>query len=528
MNSSKSKGKRRAQTPRVRRAPGRRSPRSGDPRFAAASEGVKLLDREICHRALRARDARFDGVFYTAVVSTGIYCRPICPARTPNVENCIFLPSAAAAHQMGFRPCLRCRPEIAPGLAGWRGSANTVSRALSLIAQGGFDEDGVDALAARLGVGARHLRRLFDRYVGASPIAVAQTHRVLFAKQLITETSLGMAEIALAAGFQSIRRFNDTFVKTYARSPSALRRTQALKRTDAGLTLKLGYSPPYDFRAILEFLAARAIPGVEAVEGDRYRRTFAIGNARGRVEVRAAPGKHYLLARIETSDVSVLSAIVTRLRHLFDLDADISAIDAHLAQDPNLRVRVLARPGLRVPGAWDSFELAVRGVLGQQITVRAATTFAGRLVRAHGEPLAGGASEKQAPSTLFPTPEVLATADLIKIGLTRARSSTLNALATAVVLEPALLRSADQLDETIERLCRIPGVGPWTANYIAMRGLREPDAFPAADIGVLRALAVGAKRPTPKLAAAAAEVWRPWRAYATLRLWTQPTATAEV
>lgn len=498
-------------------------------RFGAVPDGVQVLDRETCYRALGTRDARFDGVFYTAVISTGIYCRPICPARIPKLENCIFLPSAAAAHQMGFRPCLRCRPEIAPGLAGFRGSANTVSRALSLIAQGAFDDDGAESLAARLGVGARHLRRLFDRYVGAAPVAVAQAHRVLFAKQLITETTLGMAEIALAAGFQSVRRFNDAFVKTYGRAPSALRRSAASHASQPAnpeLTLKLGFSPPYDFAAILEFLAARAIPGVELVERDRYRRTFALGKARGRVEVRAAPGQNHLLAKIDTSDVTALSSIVTRLRHLFDLDADIVAIDAHLARDPQLRGRVLERPGLRVPGAWDSFELAVRGVLGQQITVRAATTFAGRLVAAHGEALVLGKSEE--PSLLFPTPAILAKVDLTKIGLTGARSATLNALAAAVVREPDLLRAADQLDDTIERLCRIPGVGPWTANYIAMRGLREPDAFPAADIGVLRALAVGAQRPTAKHAMQTAEMWRPWRAYATLRLWTQPKAAAIV
>lgn len=487
-------------------------------------EGIEPLDREVCYRALLTRDARFDGVFYTAVVSTGIFCRPICPARFPKIENCIFLPSAAAAHQMGFRPCLRCRPEIAPGLAGWRGTANTVSRAINLIAQGAFDEDGIDALAARLGVGARHLRRLFDRYVGAAPVAVAQAHRVLFAKQLITETRLPMAEIALAAGFQSVRRFNDAFAKTYGKPPSAMRRSPSGRSSDAGLTLKLGFSPPYDFPAILEFLSMRAIPGVEVVTSDRYRRTFALGRARGRVEVTEVPGKNYLLAHIETTDVTVLSSVVTRLRHLFDLDADIAAIDAHLAQDPTFKVRVKAKPGVRVPGAWDSFELAVRGVLGQQITVKAATVFAGRLVREHGESVPPSDADPTQPHWWFPTPAALATADLTKIGLTKARSATLNALAAAVVKGPALLQSADQLDETIERLCKLPGIGPWTANYIAMRGLREPDAFPAADIGVLRALAVNEKRPTPKLAEAAAELWRPWRAYATLRLWTQPTA----
>lgn len=487
-------------------------------------DGVEPLDREVCYRALLARDARFDGVFYTAVVSTGIFCRPICPARFPKIENCIFLPSAAAAHQMGFRPCLRCRPEIAPGLAGWRGTANTVSRAINLIAQGAFDEDGIDSLAAKLGVGARHLRRLFDRYVGAAPVAVAQAHRVLFAKQLISETRLPMAEIALAAGFQSVRRFNDAFAKTYGKPPTAMRRAPAGRSSDTtqGLTLKLGFSPPYDFSDVLEFLSHRAIPGVEVVTRDRYQRTFALGKARGRVAVRAVPGKNYLVAHIETTDVTVLSSVVTRLRHLFDLDADIAAIDAHLAQHATFRTRVKTKPGVRVPGAWDSFELAVRGVLGQQITVRAATVFAGRLVKAHGESIPQSETDPTEPHWWFPTPQALATADFTKIGLTKARSATLNALAAAVVADPALLQSADQLEETIERLCKLPGIGPWTANYIAMRGLREPDAFPAADIGVLRALAVNDKRPTPKLAAEAAELWRPWRAYATLRLWTQP------
>lgn len=493
---------------------------------AAAASGEQLLDRDVCYRALRTRDARFDGVFYTAVVSTSIYCRPVCPARTPKLENCIFLPSAAAAHSMGFRPCLRCRPEIAPGLAGWRGSANTVSRALHLIAQGAFDEHGADELAARLGVGARHLRRLFDRHVGATPVAVAQAHRVLFAKQLITETSLSMADIALAAGFQSIRRFNDAFAKTYGRPPSALRRAQGAAEPSQGLTLKLGFSPPYDFAAMLEFLAARAIPGVEkVVPGVSYQRTFAlgpVGKAHGRIEVRAAKGHHHLIATIASSDVSALSAIVARLRQLFDLDADVAAIDAHLARDPSLRERVLARPGLRVPGAWDSFELAVRAVLGQQVSVRAATTFAGRLVEAHGQPLT--AADGAAPNMLFPTPDALATADFTKIGLTRARGATLNALAAAVASDPHALRPTDQLSDTIERLCKLPGIGPWTAHYIAMRGLREPDAFPAADLGILRALATASGRPTPKRATETAEAWRPWRAYATLRLWTQPSA----
>jgi AraC family transcriptional regulator of adaptative response / DNA-3-methyladenine glycosylase II len=481
-----------------------------------------VLDRDVCYRALRTRDARFDGHFYTAVVSTGIYCRPICPARTPKLENCVFLPSAAAAHQMGFRPCLRCRPEVAPGLAGWRGSANTVSRALTLIAQGEFDEGGVEALAERLGVGARQLRRLFDRYVGATPISVAQAHRILFAKKLINETSLSMAEIASAAGFGSIRRFNDVFQRTYQRAPSALRRARS-SAADAGggLELKLPYSPPYDWPAMLAFFEARAIPGVERVERERYIRTFALGTAQGSVEVRALPCDNQLVARIQTSEISALGAIVTRLRSVFDLDANMAEIDKHLSGDARLRARVRARPGLRVPGAWDSFELAVRAVLGQQISVRAATTFAGRLVAALGQPLAKPANGLAEPHMLFPSPARIATADLTQIGLTRARSATLNALGAAVTRDPNLLQAAATLDETVKRLASLPGLGPWTAQYIAMRALREPDAFPASDLGVLRALETDGSRPSPKAALQLAEAWRPWRAYAVLRLWTQ-------
>lgn len=478
---------------------------------------MTTLDRDQCYRALQTRDARFDGRFYTAVKTTGIYCRPICPARIPKFDSCLFVPSAAAAHQLGFRPCLRCRPEIAPGLPGFRGSANTVSRALSLIAEGAFDEHGVEPFAERLGVGARHLRRLFDEHLGASPVSVAQTHRVLFAKRLLNETSLSMTEIALAAGFGSVRRFNDVFRKTYERSPTALQRLQPRADAANGITLKLPYREPYDWPALLGFFATRAIPGVEHVDADSYQRTFALGSARGHVHVRALVDQRALAATIVLDDVRVLGAVVTRLRRVFDLDADATTIDAHLARDPKLRHHVRARPGLRVPGAWDAFELAVRAVLGQQVSVAAATTFAGRLVQRWGEPL--GPSQPQ--QLLFPTPAVIATADLTRIGLTRARSNTLNALALAVVADPHLLEANATLDETVAKLVALPGIGPWTAQYVAMRALREPDAFPASDLGLLRAMAVDNKRPTPKQLSQRAEAWRPWRAYATLRLWSQ-------
>lgn len=484
---------------------------------------LEELDRAACYRAVKTRDARFDGRFYTAVLTTGIYCRPICPATTPKIENCIFLPSAGAAHQMGFRPCLRCRPEVAPGVARWKGSANTVSRALQLIAEGALDDAHLDNFAERLGVGPRHLRRLFERHLGASPISVAQAHRILFAKKLIGETSLPMTDIALAAGFGSIRRFNDAFLKTYGRSPGTLRTRDRHEAPDAGIRLKLPFTPPYDWPAIIDFLKGRAIPGVESVDQGRYSRTFCVDGARGTVQVEPAPGEHHVLATIRTTDVTALGGIVARLRRVFDLDADIAAIDAHLSQHPVLARRVRERPGIRVPGAWDNFELAVRAVLGQQITVRAATTFAGRLAAAFGTVLDDRCRTSASPvRVLFPDPQAIARAQLTDIGLTRARAATLQSLGATMAADRNLLRAYETLEETIQKLTALPGIGPWTAQYISMRALREPDAFPATDLGLLRAMETPRGRPSPKELAKVAESWRPWRAYAAIRLWLQP------
>jgi AraC family transcriptional regulator of adaptative response / DNA-3-methyladenine glycosylase II len=490
----------------------------------APDDGGELrvdLDRDACYRALRTRDARFDGRFFTGVVSTGIYCRPICPAPTPKLENCVFLPSAAAAHQLGFRPCLRCRPEVAPGLAGWQGAGRTVSRALHLIAEGGLQSRGLEELAERLGIGDRQLRRLFERYVGASPVSVAQSHRILFAKKLLGETSLSMTEVALASGFGSVRRFNDALRKTYGRPPSELRKRTATDGPVTGIRLRLPFSRPYDWRAMIEFLGARAMPGVERVAGDRYERTFSVGCARGVVEVQLADDERHLIATIHTDEISGLSAVVARLRRLFDLDVDIAAVDAHLARDRRLAALVRERPGVRVPGAWDDFELAVRALLGQQITVAGAKTMAGRLVAAHGEALGRGQGGTDGrPDRLFPMPAALA-GDLASVGLTRPRAAALRALAAAMEADSDLLRPCETLEETLAKLSALPGVGPWTAQYVAMRALREPDAFPASDLGLLRAMATPAGRPGPEALLRRAETWRPWRAYAAMRLWIQ-------
>ncbi len=490
------------------------------------------LDREACYRALKARDARFDGRIFIGVHTTGIYCRPICPARTPKLENLDFYPTAAAAQEAGFRPCLRCRPESSPDLAAWRGTSTTVARALALIGEGALDGEDADVerLALRLGIGDRQLRRLFMQHVGASPIAVAQTRRVLFAKQLIHETRMGMTDVAEAAGFGSVRRFNATFRGLYGRPPSALRRLGAgeasARHATAALTLKLSYASPYDWEAMIAFLAARAIAGVESVDAGRYRRTIAIDGVHGTVDVAPIAGRDALAATIRFPNVRALPNIIARIRRVFDLAADVGAITRQLADDRVLAPLVQARPGLRVPGAWDGFELAVRAVLGQQITVTAARRLAGKLVAAHGEPLAPGVADPDSDLTMvFPTPARLAEASLATLGMPRARAATLAALATAAAGDARLFERGEDLDASIARLRALPGIGEWTAQYVAMRALREPDAFPAADIGLLRALAaVDGTRPTPGALLARAEPWRPWRAYAAQHLWTSDAA----
>lgn len=466
---------------------------------------------EVCHRAGQSRDPRFDGRFFTAVKTTGIYCRPICPARTPKFENCRYFLSAAAAQDAGFRPCLRCRPEVSPEFAFWRGTSNTVSRALALISEGAIDSDtNIEQLADRLGIGERQLRRLFHEHLGASPISVIQTRRVLFAKQLIHETQLPMSEVALAAGFGSIRRFNDTFRKLYNRPPSALRRVAP---SGAEIVLQLTYRPPYDWDAMLAFFAARAIPGVELVENGKYYRT-ASPNAL--IEVAHAPQRNALSVKVRIPQVSGLATLVARVRRVFDVGADITTIGDHLARDPMLAPLVAKRPGLRSPGGWDGFELAVRAVLGQQVSVAAARTLAGRLVE-----LTGTLGTAQAvPHKLFPTAAEVAAADLDPLGMPASRRRTLKALAEAAVADPKLFERSATLEESVKRLCSIPGIGEWTAQYIALRALREPDAFPASDLALLRAAANGSgERPAPAQLLARAEPWRPWRAYAAQHLW---------
>ncbi len=487
------------------------------------------MDDDACYRAIETRDHRFDGRLFVAVTTTGIYCRPFCPAPTPKRQNVRFFPTAAAAQEAGFRPCLRCRPETSPDLAFWRGSSNTVTRALGLIEAGALDDASVEALADRLGIGERQLRRLFQQHLGASPISIAQTRRILLAKQLIQDTRLPMAEVAAAAGFGSIRRFNETFQQLYKRAPRALRRTGITEQsigTSGAITVKLGYRPPYDWDGILAFLRARAIPGIEAVSNNRYARTIAINGKHGVLTVEPAE-KNCLRATIRIADLRSLPAIIARVRRVFDLGADPVAIGAHLSQDSVLAPHVAARPGLRVPGAWDGFELAVRAILGQQITVHAATRLAGNLVAAYGEKLRAPVALEPALTHVFPTPQQLASVDLAAIGMPTARRAALSSLATAVVADPRIFGTRRSLEDAVAQLRSLPGIGEWTAQYIAMREMREPDAFPVADIGLLRAMSdANGVRPSPAALLAHAERWRPWRAYAALHLWaSEPHAS---
>ncbi len=478
-----------------------------------------MTSNEIFERARLSRDPRFDGKFFVGVRTTGIYCRPICPANAPKSENVSFYRTAAAASEAGFRPCLRCRPECAPGTPAWAGTCTTVQRGLKLIAEGALDEGNVETLAERLGVTSRHLRRLFTKHLGASPLSVAHTQRLHFAKNLIDQTGLPMHDIAVAAGFGSTRRFNDTFRKTYGRTPRELRRSRDAEVTASALTVSLPYRLPFDWDRMLAFFSLRATPGVEHVADGRYLRTIDTGEDRGVVDVRDARGK--LELRLHGIGTRSLIGVVQRLRNVFDLDASASDVYEVLSKDVFLRSLLEKNPGVRVPGAWDGFELTVRAILGQQVSVKAATTLAGRIADRYGEridaPIDG---LPDGPDRLFPEPRKLMRARLESLGIIGSRSNTIRALARAVSAGTLDFDAAQDADEFRRTLLSIKGIGDWTADYVAMRVLKNPDAFPSSDLGLLRAFdEPHRERLKPGELKHRAEAWRPWRAYAALLLW---------
>ena len=483
------------------------------------------LDADACYRAVAAHDARFDGAFFIGVTSTGIYCRPVCRVKTPRRENCRFFAHASQAEGAGFRPCLRCRPELAPQTLAWSAQdasallAQHAARLLDSPDAWGDEVPSVAGLAARLGVSDRHLRRVFEAELGVSPMDWLQTRRLLAAKQLLADTRLPVAQVALAAGFASLRRFNAAFAAQYRMSPTALRRDGSEAKPGDGIAVTLGYRPPYDVREMLQFLQQRGLVGVEQIDvaAHTVARTLRLDDdTRGWIACRFEPEQHRVQVRVADSLAPQLPRVIARVRAWLDLDADPAAIHAVLGAD------FPALAGLRVPGTLDGFELAVRAVVGQQVTVAAARTLTTRLVERFGTPLA---TPIDGLTRLFPSPAALAAAsgdELGQLGLVRQRQAAIHALAQAVSSGQISLHAGADVAATMDALKALPGIGAWTADYIALRALRWPDAFPSGDVALQKALAPEGQRLTARAAESRAERWRPWRAYAVIRAWHSP------
>ncbi|MFC7327964.1 AlkA N-terminal domain-containing protein [Marinactinospora rubrisoli] len=483
------------------------------------------MDDEHCYRAMSSKDGRFDGWFYVAVTSTGIYCRPSCPAVTPKRENTRFFPTAAAAQSAGFRACKRCRPDATPGSPEWNVRADVVGRAMRMIADGAVDRDGVSGLAAALGYSERQLHRLLVAEVGAGPLALARARRAQTARVLLETTDLPVSEVAFGAGFASIRQFNDTVREVFAHSPTDLRRRAGRHRTagpTGGITLRLPFRPPIDLDLMFGYLAARAVPGVEEYTDGRYRRVLALPHCTGVVELSGGSGAH-VWCTLRLDDMRDLGAAVQRCRRLLDLDADPVAVDERLGGRPELAPLVAAGPGRRVPGAADPAELAVRAVLGQQISVAGARTVAGRLSARFGKPLTAPAGSL---THAFPTATELAAADPGDLPMPAARGSALLALAEALAIGAVDLGPGADRDESEARLRELPGIGPWTSGYIRMRALGDPDVFLPTDLGIRRGLERLGLDGAPAAATALAESWRPWRSYAMQHVWAVPRPDA--
>lgn len=466
----------------------------------ALTESTRDLDPEVCRRARLARDARFDGVFFLGVRTTGIYCRPVCPARPPAEQNVAYFREASQAAAAGYRPCLRCRPEAAPGSPAWQGSSVTVQRALGLIRAGALNEGGLTELSTRLGVGERYLRKLFQRELGVSPVAVANNQRLLFARQLLQETSLPVIDIAHAAGFGSVRRCNSAFQSSFGRPPSALRRPRQGSPTHAGIRLQLQYRPPYDWAGVLDFFSRHAVDGVESVDGDSYRRTILWQQQPGEIRVRHLPARQALELELRLPDLAAMMPVVQGVRRMFDLDANPAVIAASLGQEPALAPLLQEYPGVRSPVCWSVGEATVRAIVGQQVSIVAARTVCSRL--------AAAAATEPGDAREFPTPKAIAALENNHFPMPSRRRDTLRAVCQLL---------ANGEEPTAAELLALPGIGPWTAAMVAMRGHGQPDAFPPRDLGLMRAWEAlpQAEDPLHK----ASERWQPWRAYAANLLW---------
>ena len=479
-------------------------------------------DTKSFYKALLARDRRFDGLFFVGVTSTDIYCRPVCPVKPPKEKNCRFFQTAQEAEQAGFRPCLRCRPELAPGNAPMDSSQRIAHLVVQRIEEGSDDEtNALEAIAGEFSLSSRQIRRIVQKELGVPPIQLLLTRRLLLAKQLLTETKLSVIDIAFASGFSSLRRFNDAFTTRYGMPPTRLRKkavedVTAVSSSDTS-TLQLSYRPPYDWHGILSFLRDREMKGVEWVTDDFYARTVLLGKAKGWIKVTHAKQQNALMLEFTHTLAPVLPALLNRLRNLFDLNARPEIIARHLGRDKTLAPFIKVNPGMRVPGAFNGFETGLRAILGQQVTVKAATTIACRVAAAFGEPIVTPFPELE---RLSPSPKRIARAsvdELARLGIVSARCKSILALAEAEVSGKLSLDSGNHHspEVTIERLTELPGIGPWTANYIAMRALRWPDAFPKEDIVVRNNLG----GVTAKQAEEMSQVWRPWRSYAVLHIW---------
>lgn len=482
------------------------------------------LDSAICEQARLARDPRFDGLFFTGMMHTGIYCRPVCPMHCAKSQNVVYYPTAAAAAAAGLRPCRRCHPEAGPGTPAWNGTSGTVARALNLIRQGALDEGSLAELALRLGISQRQLMSLFRQHIGATPMAIAGCQRLFFAHQLLVETDLPITQIALACGYASLRRFQAAFRNAFGRPLSDLRPHPTERpAADSSMfccTLRLPYRPPFDWPAMLAFFKERAIAQVESVSEGTYHRTIGTELVSGVISVRHADVGHALELTVALPSAKGLPGIVERVRRMFDLDANLPVIYQTLAGDAQLKQRIEQTPGLRLPGSWDAFETAVRAVVGQQISVKGAVSILGQLVEKMGNEFNGGG-----PPGLtrhFPLASQLAGSNLDQLALPALRKNTLKLLAGAVATGDLRLEGTGELPSFVAGLKKIPGIGDWTAHYVALRALGEPDAFPASDLGIAKALMHAGKRPTPKQILARAETWRPWRAYAAVHLWHSP------
>ncbi|TGK08620.1 DNA-3-methyladenine glycosylase 2 [Leptospira fletcheri] len=468
-----------------------------------------MLDANICYQAILTHDSRFDGVFFIAVKTTKIYCRPICRVRAAHFKNCSFYPSAAAAEVAGYRPCLKCRPELAPGYSSMEATSRLANQAMQMIEEGALSEGSVEDLAEEFGVTSRHLRRVIKSEFGVSPIELAQTQKLLLAKRLLTDTDLRVTDIAFASGFSSLRRFNALFKGRYRMVPSQFRRTRVAARDTDYVNCDLSFRPPFDWRTLLDFLNQRLLLGVESVQEETYSRTVSIVGFQGTVSVSPISGKDMLQAKIGISLLPVLVPVLSRLRKLFDLNAEPTLISKRLGK---LSVK---NPGLRVPGAFDTFEVGIRAILGQQISVKAATTLAGRFAEKFGIRVE---TEISGLTHLMPDAERIAKTDAKKIaslGMPIGRAETILNFSKAVAEGKLDLRPDGNFEAQLAELMKIKGIGKWTAEYIAMRGLNWPDAFPHTDLGIRKALG----EDNPRKVLEKAESWRPWRSYATMHLW---------